>query len=432
MKDRLMTLLGACVAFYLLFRLLFPQVNFTEKNISFPTTEDRGKYGLAGLQQWLQRAKVPVYSLRERYQTLISHAGLSDTGNLLIVSLPQRLDARHDELEQLATWVETGNHVLLLVAMSDWPQWADRRNAGSVDRMLSTFNLEMTGQDSEQDDDAEEDKKPTAKEKREQLERLLHPKELARHLIPGLTHPLTANIHSLQATWLESEGINWAVSGVSEQRSLLVLFKDREDQQPALWLAAAGAGYAIITRHADLLSNVSLGRADNARLLENMIMQLVAADGHVIFDDMHQGLSAIYEPDAFFHDPRLLHTLFFMLALWIVYIMGHTNRFAPVKEKRQRLNLRDHIMGIGNLFARRLHTSAVAMRHVQHFFNEVRSCYGLPQNSQPVWELLRTNAAIDARDLKAVMRSVARAEQHRHINLVRLTNKLNSLRRKMR
>ena len=48
MKDRLITLLGAIIAFYILFRLLVPQVNFEQKNISFPTSEDRGKYGLAG------------------------------------------------------------------------------------------------------------------------------------------------------------------------------------------------------------------------------------------------------------------------------------------------------------------------------------------------------------------------------------------------
>lgn len=436
MKDRMFTLLGAALAFYLLFRLLFPNTDFTDESVSLPTTEDRGKYGLAGIYQWLTHSGVPVYSLRERYQSLVSNPELSNTGNLLISSLPQRLDARSDETMQLVNWLHEGNHVVLLVAMSDWPQWALREKADTVTTMFSNLGLEMTYEDQDNtDSDVENDTgKNTRKDKKQKkITELLSPKEHERKLKVSLLHPFTKNISSLQATWRDSEGLSWQVKGENNSlRSMLILFEDNENKQPAIWLGSAGEGTVIITRHADLFGNTSLNKAGNARLAENLVNNLLEKGGKVIFDDMHQGLSAIYDPDAFFRDPRLHHTLLFMLALWIIYIMGHTNRFFPAREKKSLLNLRGHIKGIGNLFARRLHTSAVAMRHAQHFFNEVRSYYGLPQNSLPVWELLETNAAIDEQDLHSIKRMVSRAQQHKNINLVKLTNLLNTIRRKLR
>ena len=436
MKDRLFTLLGAALAFYLLFRLLFPNADFTDETISLPTTEDRGKYGLAGLYKWLNHSGVPVYSLRERYQSLVSNPELSDTGNLLICSLPQRLDMRADETMQLTSWLREGNHILLLVAMSDWPQWAHREKADTVTSMLTSIGLEMSVDEEDKtgsDTDEEEDNKNENDQKKNRISELLNPKEHERNLNATFSHPLTKNITSLQAIWLDSEGLNWQLRGEKNAlRSLLILFQDSENKQPAIWLGSIGEGTVIITRHADLFGNTSLNKADNAKFTENLVNHLLGSGGKVIFDDMHQGLSSIYDPDAFFRDPRLHHTLFFMLALWIIYIMGHTNRFIPYKEKISRLSLRGHIKGIGNLFARRLHTSAVAIRHAQHFFNEVRSYYGMPQNSQPVWELLESNAAIDEHELNSIKNIISRAQQHKNINLIKLTNLLNSIRRKLR
>jgi len=436
MKDRMFTLLGAALAFYLLFQLLFPNTDFTDVSVSLPTTEDRGKYGLAGIYQWLTKSGVPVYSLRERYQLLVSNPELSNSGNLLICSLPQRLDARSDETMQLLNWLREGNHILLLVAMSDWPQWARRDKSDTVTTMLSTLGLEMTygdqaATDSDNEDDTDKNTKQEIKQKK--ITEFLNPKEHERKLEASMSHPITKSISSLQATWLDSEGLSWKIKGENNAlRSMLVLFNDNENKQPAVWLGTAGEGTIIITRHADLIGNTSLNKADNARFVENLVNNLLENGGKVIFDDMHQGLSAIYDPDAFFRDPRLHHTLWFMLALWIIYIMGHTNRFSPAKEKKSILNLRGHIKGIGNLFARRLHSSAVATRYAQHFFNEVRSYYGLAQNSLPVWELLETNAAIEEQDLHSIKHMISRAQQHKNINLVKLTNMLNSIRRKLR
>lgn len=432
MKDRLITLLGAVIAFYILLRLFFPQVNIGHKNISFPTSEDRGKYGLAGLYQWLDSQHTPLYSLRERYDTLVKNPNLARQGNLLIISLPLRMDARVKELGQLQTWIKKGNNVLLLISMSDWPQWAERRMSNSVTQLLYNFDLRMS--ELANDTKPKPDKKDTvaqAEDAASRLDKLLHPKEQTRELIPALPHPLLTGVQHVQATWLSSEGLRWHLQGDKHAHSSLVLLRDQADQNPAMWLSFYGRGKVLITRHSDLFGNVSLGKADNARLFSNLVQQLRGKHGKLIFDDMHQGLSTIYDPEAFFHDPRLYHTLLFLLALWIIYVLGHSNRFGQVRQQRATLQLRQHVQAIGNLFARRLHPSAVALRYAQHFFNDVRSSYGLPLNGEPVWEHLRHNAAIATPVLQRARFLYQRAQDHKHVNLVTFVNTLKTMRREL-
>ncbi|MBI1424487.1 MAG: hypothetical protein GC149_13665 [Gammaproteobacteria bacterium] len=432
MKDRLITLLGAVIAFYILLRLLFPQINFAQKDISYPTSEDRGKFGLAGSAHWLSSQHVPIYSLRQRYDTLAKTPELSPRGNLLIISLPLRLDAQHKELQQLQQWIRQGNSALLLIAMSDWPPWADRMMSDSVTRVLNNFDLDMTlaaEPDSETKDKS--DKHNPGVTTAKQLDKLTQQKSVARILIPADAHPLTAGVHKIETTWLDSEGLRWHLEGNEQLRSSLVLLRDQADKNPALWLNFYGHGRLLISRHSDMFGNVSLALADNAVLFADMVQQLLGKNGKVIFDDMHQGLSAIYDPDAFFHDPRLHHTLLFLLALWIVYVMGYTNRFGQVRQRKPVLQLRQHVQAVGNLFARRLHPSAVALRHAHHFFNEVRSCYGLPQNGQPVWEQLQRNAAIAPSLLQQAQSLYQRAQQQQRINLITFVNTLKTMRREL-
>ena len=433
MKDRLITLLGAFIAFYILFRLLFPQVDFTQEKISFPTTEDHGKYGLAGLYHWLDKAQVSLYSLRERYDTLANNPQLAERNNLLITSLPHRSQSQNNELQQLQTWVNAGNHILLLAAMSDWPQWADRNMDGTLVNMLERFGVRISSEDDEEkpDENESDDEKAETTATAVELDKVLNPVTEIRILKPAVSHPLTQGVTAINSIWLSSEGLQWHLKGKRDTRSCLVLLRDQADQSPAMWMSFYGDGKILITRHSDLFGNLTLAEADNAVLISNIIQHLVGQNGKVIFDDMHQGLSVTYDPEAFFHDPRLHHTLLFLLALWIVYVMGYTNRFGYVQNNVTRLHLHEHIRAIGNLFARRLHTSAVAMRVARHFFNDVRSFYGLPQNGEPVWELLGHNAAIKPSVLQRAQVLYQRATQHKRINLVIFVNILKTIRREL-
>src|SRR6185312_4007746 len=45
------------------------------------------------------------------------------TGNVLIVTMPQRVPVRTRELEELRAWVARGNTLLILAAVEDTPLW---------------------------------------------------------------------------------------------------------------------------------------------------------------------------------------------------------------------------------------------------------------------------------------------------------------------
>lgn len=433
MKERLITLLGAVLAFYILFRLLFPSITLQSETLSSPTSDDRGKYGLAGLYQWLEKTKVPTLSLRERYDTLSEHPQLAARDNLLVITLPYQLNPQAHELEKLKTWVARGNHVLLLIAMSDWPKWADRDMESSITELLDSFGLQLAEADNEAD---MSDTRPDADASRDDtvsadLAQLRHPSSESRKLVPAAHHPLLDEVQQVQATWLSSEGLHWHLQGSQQARSALVLLRDELSQTPALWLGFHAKGNVLITRHSDLFANASLGLADNAKLFRNIAQHFVGAQGKVIFDDMHQGLSTIYDPEAFFRDPRLHHTLWFLLALWILYVLGHSNRFGQLRQDKPSRQIRDHVQAIGDLFARRLHSSAAALRYAQHFFNEVRAIHGLPLNGQPVWEQLGQHPAISPVLLQRARLLHQRALQQKRVNLIRFVNTLITMRKEL-
>ena len=66
MRERLVTLLGALAAVYLVFVLLVGPREPDAPAESMPTTADSGKRGLRGLQSWIESSNIPVASLRTR------------------------------------------------------------------------------------------------------------------------------------------------------------------------------------------------------------------------------------------------------------------------------------------------------------------------------------------------------------------------------
>lgn len=435
MRDRLITLLGAGIALYILVRLLFPGAGLGEqhKPISYPTTVDHHQYGLAGAYRWLESQHVPVYSLRQRYSTLGNNQSLAHSGNLLVISLPLRMNAHAQEIHALKTWVKNGNNVLLLISMSNWPQWASRRMSQSITKMLGDFGLGITlTRATVLNKNKHDDAVSRVEDAASRIDKLLHPKAKTRQLVPADATPYTRDVHHVQASWQLSEGLNWHLTCHHHSTSNLVLLRDQASHSPALWLGFYGKGRLIISRHSGIFDNASLGLADNARLLSNLVYQLRGTHGHVVFDDMHQGLTTIYDPHAFFRDPRLHHTLLFLFVLWLIYVLGHTNRFGRVRQSLPQLQLREHVEAIGNLFARRLHPSAVALRYARHFFNEVRAAYGLPLNGAPVWSQLKQNTAIDPDILHQAQSMYHKATQHQRVNLVHFFNALKTMRRELR
>ena len=88
--------------------------------------------------------------------------------------------------------------------------------------------------------------------------------------------------------------------------------------------ALSSAGWARI------FTNRAVGLADNARLLSNIVATNLGPRGAVLFDDVHQGLGANYDPVKFYRDPRLHLTIAIIAALWLSWVLGGTRLRLPI------------------------------------------------------------------------------------------------------
>ena len=423
MKDRLITLLGALLALYLLVALLMPRQP-ASGNVSLPTSVDAGTDGFLGLKRWLDKAGVPALSLRERYTRLAELKNAAERGNLLIVSLPQAGPGRVQELADLRRWLNAGNDILVLAAVNDWPEWLRQVPGGDISGFTESLGFRFTVQPSA----SEETPKPKRQELKEALKQVrdgLKPTE--QIAIPADPHPLLTGVREigLQARPMGDPRV---LEGLGP-RYTDNLLKDRETGTPVLWRLRIGAGNAWVFSHAGVFGNASLGERDHARLLANLLGLALRDKGAVIFDDMHQGLSALYDPSAFFRDPRLHHTLWFALGLWLLWVMGHGNRLGPVMQRTRPVAAVDLVRAVGGFFARRLNERGAAQRLLQQFLAEVCAQLGWPRDPRNAWTRLAEQPGLDARALAGVRAQQERLRAGLSPDLPALCNDLAQLRK---
>ncbi len=432
MKDRLITLLGGAVSVLLVIGLLVPPSSRHAEDVSRPTSADRGEFGLQGLRMWLEENRVRTLSLRRRYGALVTHPTLAGTGNLLVTSLPQPLVASRQEREQLTGWLDQGNHALILVAKNDRPGWVSAAEETGSDPLLEALGFDFEAgqardQASRQRDAESADLLDWLAKARRQVKTL---QRQPATLMPTLTHPVLAEVESV-STYVYSilRNRQWRLSGADQPRLGLALLVDQETGDGALWEIRIGNGGAWVASYPDLFGNITLAAVGNARLFGNIVNFAVAKHGHVIFDDIHFGLTDLYDPETFFRDPRLHSTLFFIGAFWVLYLLGRTNRLAPPREAVRIPQAADFVEATAGLFARRLDPLSVARGLLSHFFNDVRARYKLPENGKPTWGLLTSKMAVGAQDLDALKRFANALERNRKPDLVRLTHLLQNMRK---
>src|SRR5262249_54394829 len=126
-------------------------------------------------------------------------------------------------------------------------------------------------------------------------------------LIPNRVHPYFREVHEAVAL-SDYPPQPWTVA-VPRDGFVLALAHQRENAQGVLWIRPRGSGSLIVSAFGSLLSNRALALADNAHLLANLVALSVRADGAVLFDDEHQGLTAAYDPAHFYADPRLYRSV---------------------------------------------------------------------------------------------------------------------------
>lgn len=466
MKERLITLAFAAGALFLFYALFVPKPAPEDKAAALPVSTETKAEGYQALWRWLERQQIPVVSLRERYDRLSRNAPTA-TGNVLLATLPQQLPARVDEMESLDTWIERGNTLVVMAALDDTPKWAlvadetfertlerltrmefssgaetDSSNSATDDEdndeADDSAEAEKAADDVDSDSGSEEDNSSGSDQNQAEtesivqqaFEKLLQPERSS--IEPHGAHPLLQEIQTISAL-SEFPASRWRASSL-DHKAILVLGTrtdddvDAPDTKAVLWLKRQGAGQIIICAFATPFNNQLLGETDNAQLFANILAWSRAAHGAVLFDDMHQGLVSYYDAKAFFGDPRLHRTLLWILLLWLVFVMGW-QRFRPQLDQWQPMDVTTFIKVTGSFFAGSLTTANTGQRLFENFFNRIRRRVALPEDGQPVWEWLTTQASIANQELHDLQQLYASTQRGKRVDLIHLQNRLNSLMR---
>lgn len=425
MKERLITLLCALGALGLFLTMFIHKEGpgIGGKDIPRPTTEERGGNGYHAALEWLAAEHIRAVSLRERFDKLPHSKSLTPVGNVLIVTLPATAMFKTEEFRPLDHWIREGNTLLVLAALSDTPNWAF-----SFGGMTSgDLNL-LTGLDFEtarlRDSRLQTVKDPAPRGRAGKdavaqlaaaIRQLTEPRR--ETLVPNRDHAYFNGVHEVVAL-SDYESQPWTVK-VPYEGFVLALGRQRETGEGAFWTRPLGKGRILVSGLGTLFTNRALGLADNGRFLSNIIGANLGPKGAVLFDDVHQGLGANYDPARFYQDPRLHMTIGIIALLWLAWVLGGTNlrmptTRAPVPREAEL------VRATGGFLARVLTPGAAGRRMFDHLLKRWP------------WELLERQPRIAPADLTQLKSWYAQLSTSRvpliplHNLIVKIDRQLNS------
>lgn len=416
MRERLLVLglaAGALALFYVLF---FPKPRERSSGLptGVPVSTDPRPDGYLAVWQWLGKEHIPRVSLRSHYESL---GGLlaRRRGNVLLVTWPQRVTARAAGLEALQNWVAQGNTLLIAAALDDEPPWAIE----TVDTLMRKRLARVTGL------------RFTAPNGMKSALRGLSIDRL--EIRPKGKFPLLDGVRRLGTPRYFSR--SWHVRA-DDGRLPLELAARSDNHEPVIWLERRGAGQVVLCAVASLFSNTGVLRGDNARLLANVIAWSRGPDGAVVFDDAHQGLTALYDAKAFFADPRLHATLGWIILLWLAFVLG-SQPLRPARRERQRLDESAYVEASARYLAAVVRPADAAQRLIEKFLDGLRTRSLLEaaapdSGSTTVWRWLERQATVSAAERRELQASYAKACAGERVDLTRLQNLLARLRRNLR
>ena len=307
MKERLVTLalaLGALALFLVMFLRGDGAID-ARREVPRPTTAERRGNGYYALASWLEAENIRTISLRDRFDTLASRDDLPPEGNLLIVTLPATTQFETREFRPLDRWIRAGNTLLVMAALSDNPDWAFALGGltpGDLN-LLTGLQFEsvrsreqraslQTARGDDGNDEPDEEAESTITET---FRAFARPRRAV--LVPNRPHAYFVGVHEAVAL-SDYPAQPWTVR-VPYEGFVLALAHQRETGEGVLWTRPLGKGRIIVSGLGSLFTNRALGLADNGRLLANLVGANLGPDGAVLFDDLHQGLGATYDPDTF-------------------------------------------------------------------------------------------------------------------------------------
>jgi hypothetical protein len=424
-RERFITLLCALGALALFFTMFMhqDQHGIGGREVPRPTTEERGGNGYHAAMEWLDAEHIRAVSLRDRFDKLPQSKSLAATGNVLIVTLPATAVFKTEEFRPLDHWVRQGNTLLVLAALSDNPDWAfsfGGLTSGDLN-LLTGLEFETTrSRDRRIRKGAEP--APRDRDNRDAGSQLAAaarqlPQPRRETLVPNRDHAYFSGVHQAIAL-TDYESQPWTVK-VPYEGFVLALGHQRETGEGVFWTRPLGNGRIIVSGLGTLFTNRALGLADNARLLSNIIATNLGSQGTVLFDDVHQGLGANYDPAKFYRDPRLHATVGIVALLWLSWVLGATKLRVPMTRAPVPREA-ELVRATGGFLARVLTPAAAARRMFDHFLRRWP------------WEFLERQPRIAAADLTQLklwhsQLGSARIPLTRlHNLLVRINRQLNS------
>lgn len=421
MKDRWLTLLLAAGAFAAFFRFFIGPVSQSGEDFSRPLSTESRANGYLAAREWFAAEGVPVVELRHRYGWLADAPGIPPRGNVLVATIPLKRAARRSEVEALHEWIGRGNSLVVAAGIFDTPEWGVP-DTGTQEALYQLTRLQFR-------DAATEEPAPDGEDQAAlplPAVRLAVPKRGSMH--PLGDHPLTAGIGAVVAESEYPAGAFEVISAWDEPA--LVLMADDASGAGALWLTWGGDGTILVSAYGSVFTNKMIAQADNAKLLANAAGRMLGPGGHVIFDDLHQGAASLYDEEAFFGDPRLHSSFWWIIGLWLLWVLGST-RLPPPAARPEPVREHAFLAAAGNLLARSVDRRQAARRMFANFFNDLRRSIGEPANDEPPWEWLRGFGAVPGADVDRLARMHADLAAGRRIDLVELHNRLLQLRKKI-
>jgi hypothetical protein len=449
MKDRLVTLLGALLALAVVYALFLQRRG--EPPATRPLSIEAGQNGYLALRSWLERERVKVVSLRERYTTLLDNPALAERGNVLIITMPFRTPLRYSEVQSIDALVSRGNTVLLLAALDDSPEWlAASDQADFHDNIAALTGLRVAtlrqeararaaqrGRSASSTDDADDDAEhepetgqkpavPPAARAAARSGRLPIQPHTEIVLEPAVAHPLLAGVETLRGYSDDTSDV-WVAHNTNRYQLVLRLAEEASTGVDAIWQLPRGRGQIILAASGSLLANRNIGQGDARAFVRNLLRYHLGPGGAVIFDDMHQGLSSLYDASALLRDARLWHTIWFVLGAWFVYILGSSNRLAPPKTTRSVPRQGDFVAAAGGLMARRLDRRAAGLLLIDEWLEEVRRARGLPPGT-PLWPELEATPTLARGVYQELHAFHSKLTAGQAVDMVRLHNSLKEAR----
>jgi hypothetical protein len=412
MRERLITLACALAALAL-FLGMFLRGDEPAKDgdTARPTTAERRPNGYHGALVWLDRERIRTVSVRDRFNELVARPGLPPTGNLLIVTLPAATAFKTDELRPLESWVRSGNTLLVLAALRDNPNWAFSLGRSAAADLGLLTGLEFSTVD--------RGGRGNAVDSRIAMTARAFAQPRAAALIPNGAVSLFEGVRAALAL-SDYPAQSWNVK-IPYDGFALSLAHERETGEDVLWMRPLGRGQVIVSGFGSLFTNRALGLGDNGQLLANLVGMSLRPGGAVLFDDMHQGLGAAYDPARFYSDPRLYESVAILCAVWLCWVLGSTKLQLPAMRTPVPREA-DLVRATGGFLARVLSNDAAARGLFDHFFHRISQAHPGGAGARRTWDLLKGHVGVAPADLRQLEEWYAAAIAARKVPLERLHN----------